>query len=258
VLQATGDFGVGGTRPNSCHETGNIFVPSFPATCPYVTAVGGSDSWPEVAVSSSGGGFSNYFSRPDYQLSAVSRYLDHLNGSLEGLYNKEGRAYPDLAALSRHYQTVVNGVIEPQFGTSASTPTVAAIISNLNDALLIRNLTSLGFLNPLIYGLQGQGFNDITQGSNPACGTAGFSATTGWDPVTGWGSPDFRDLRSLLFNMNLRLQPTETVLSIQPSITRLGNGKMRSVIYPSTVGFGMTLGLVVCVVTVFITSGLFV
>lgn len=34
VLQATGDFGVGGTRPNSCHETGNIFAPSFPATCP--------------------------------------------------------------------------------------------------------------------------------------------------------------------------------------------------------------------------------
>ena len=32
VLQASGDSGVGGAT--FCHETGNKFVPSFPATCP--------------------------------------------------------------------------------------------------------------------------------------------------------------------------------------------------------------------------------
>jgi hypothetical protein len=31
--------------------------------------------------------------------------------------------------------------------------------------------------------------NDITNGTNPGCGTAGFSAARGWDPVTGLGTP---------------------------------------------------------------------
>lgn len=34
-------------------------------------------------------------------------------------------------------------------------------------------------------------FNDITEGSNPGCGTEGYNATAGWDPVTGLGTPNF-------------------------------------------------------------------
>jgi tripeptidyl-peptidase I len=30
-------------------------------------------------------------------------------------------------------------------------------------------------------------FNDITEGSNPGCGYTGFTASEGWDPVTGLG-----------------------------------------------------------------------
>jgi len=33
--------------------------------------------------------------------------------------------------------------------------------------------------------------DDITSGSNPGCGTAGFSAVSGWDPVTGLGTPNY-------------------------------------------------------------------
>jgi tripeptidyl-peptidase-1 len=34
-------------------------------------------------------------------------------------------------------------------------------------------------------------YNDITNGTNPGCGTLGFNATKGWDPVTGLGTPRF-------------------------------------------------------------------
>ena len=39
-------------------------------------------------------------------------------------------------------------------------------------------------------------FNDITNGTNPGCGTEGFNATPGWDPVTGFGTPNFQELKS--------------------------------------------------------------
>ena len=41
---------------------------------------------PEVAASMSGGGFSDHFSRPSYQVSAVSQYLQYLGNEYAGLY----------------------------------------------------------------------------------------------------------------------------------------------------------------------------
>ena len=37
-------------------------------------------------------------------------------------------------------------------------------------------------------------FNDITNGTNPGCGTDGFPTATGWDPVTGLGTVKFPQL----------------------------------------------------------------
>ena len=62
--------------------------------------------------------------------------------------------------------------------------TAAGVISLLNDYLISRGKSPLGFLNPLIYSTGAIGFNDITSGSNPGCGTSGFSAAKGWDPVS--------------------------------------------------------------------------
>ena len=50
----------------------------------------------------------------------------------------------------------------------------------------------LGFLNPMIYAYGENIFNDITTGNNPGCGTTGFAACSGWDPITGFGSPDYQ------------------------------------------------------------------
>lgn len=44
-------------------------------------------------------------------------------------------------------------------------------------------------------------FIDITEGSNPNCGSTGFLASKGWDPVTGLGSPDFTKLLDLLLGV---------------------------------------------------------
>jgi hypothetical protein len=46
----------------------------------------------------SGAGFSNYFGQPPYQSKAVDAYIKNLNGLYDGLYNKSGRGYPDVAA----------------------------------------------------------------------------------------------------------------------------------------------------------------
>ena len=54
---------------------------------PWVTSVGGTmyDS-PEIASSISGGGFSEYFPRPPYQVSAVPPFLDHIKDKYPGRF----------------------------------------------------------------------------------------------------------------------------------------------------------------------------
>ncbi len=47
-----------------------------------------------------------------------------------------------------------------------------------------------GFINPALYANPWL-LNDVTNGTNPGCGTSGFSSTPGWDPVTGLGTPNF-------------------------------------------------------------------
>ncbi|KAH9165558.1 hypothetical protein EDB89DRAFT_2233294 [Lactarius sanguifluus] len=72
----------------------------------------------------------------------------------------------------------------------------AGIVSLLNDYRLSKGRTPLGFLNYWLYdfGIANLGLNDIISGSNPGCNTDGFTASTGWDPVTGLGTPDFVEL----------------------------------------------------------------
>lgn len=163
-----------------------------------MTTVGGTTGVePEQAVDFSGGGFSNYFGVPSYQSQVVSDYVKGLDGQYDGLYNTSGRAYPDLAAQGSGFRVVVGGRIRSVGGTSASSPTVAGIFALLNDYRLSKNLTSLGFINPLIYA-NPDGFNDITNGTNPGCGTEGFASKEGWDPVTGLGTPDFKKLQDIV------------------------------------------------------------
>jgi tripeptidyl-peptidase I len=88
VLYSSGDNGVaglGGQCLDGNGESGVKFNPAFPASCPFVTAVGATQInpgsfvfEPESACEQiiySGGGFSNIFAMPKYQEAAVHGYL---------------------------------------------------------------------------------------------------------------------------------------------------------------------------------------
>jgi tripeptidyl-peptidase-1 len=208
ILFASGDQGVWGRS-----GVGAKYNPDFPAASPYVTAVGGTNFavksviGEESAWSCGGGGFSDTFPQPSWQADVVQAYLAKAaaQGVLptSALFNATGRAYPDVAALggqTNPYCVATSGGSKfgGVAGTSASCPVVAGIFTQLNDVRLKAGLPSLGWLNPFIYA-NPQCFNDVTDGSMNNCnaGTSGFAALTGWDPATGFGTPNFKCLSAL-------------------------------------------------------------
>ncbi|PFH49233.1 hypothetical protein AMATHDRAFT_48849 [Amanita thiersii Skay4041] len=206
LMFSSGDNGVGDgdTNPQTqqCFtndgRNATRFIPLFPAS---VTSVGGTQHFPEVAVTRffSGGGFSDYFPRPPYQQKVVNKYLSNLGANTyKGLFNRNGRGIPDVAAQGDFFRIFLSGVPRKIGGTSASAPTFAGIVALLNDVRLSNGKPPLGFLNPWLYSRAISGFNDVTVGNNGGCGTQGFSAAKGWDPITGLGTPNFGKLKDLL------------------------------------------------------------
>ncbi|XP_061551954.1 tripeptidyl-peptidase 1 [Phycodurus eques] len=209
LLFASGDSGAGCWH---MAKQQNSFRPSFPASSPYVTTVGGTSFKNpfkltyEVTDYISGGGFSNVFQMPNYQASAVAGYLKTVAATLppKSYFNVSGRAYPDMAALSDNYWVVINRVPMPWVsGTSASTPVVGGMFSLINDKRLTKGLPVLGFLNPRLYKLKGQALFDVTEGCHLGCFDEqvqgqGFCAAPSWDPVTGWGTPNYPALLAAL------------------------------------------------------------
>lgn len=209
VFVASGDDGAG-TIAHCNGTTINEFNPQFPASCPWVTVVGGTQLYgkKEMADRLGGGGFSNHFAMPSWQKDAASKYIKELGGAFDGVYNKSGRAYPDVAASFETYPMFFRGKSVPNGGTSAATPTVASIIAILNDFLVTSGKSPLGFLNPWLYKKGHEGFRDIAKGQNNVCvdrtvtpinfGQDAFPALEGWDAATGWGVPNFEKLKELV------------------------------------------------------------
>lgn len=202
LVFSSGDDGVGtnGTCRSNDGLNKTQFIPAFPASCPYVTTVGGTKNFPEVVAFdhkngyASGGGFSNYFARPWYQDKVVSAYIKGLDSSFDPYFNKSGRGYPDIAAQGYHFLTIWSGALTPLDGTSCAAPTVSSVLSLVNDALLAAGKPVLGFLNPWLYKKGYAAFTDVVKGSAVGCnetGLNGFPATEGWDAVTGFGTPNF-------------------------------------------------------------------
>ncbi|KZP30476.1 subtilisin-like protein, partial [Athelia psychrophila] len=200
ILFSSGDDGVGDGDCKSNNGTNKVaFQPNFPASCPFVTAVGATYKiGPEVGIDFSAGGFSNYFSTPSYQTTATATFIKSLGTKYAGLYNASGRGIPDVSAQGNAFDIVLGGSVTSVSGTSASGPTFAAIVALLNDYRISEGKAPLGFLNPFLYTNGTAGLTDITSGSNPGCGTNGFTARAGWDPVTGLGTPNFGKLQALV------------------------------------------------------------
>ena len=162
-------------------------------------------------MSFSSGGFSDVFPRPAYQHEAVSTYLTSLGDQWKGLYNPQGRGFPDVAAQASRYHIYSGNKGWLISGTSASAPTFASLISLLNNARLAQGKRPLGFLNPWLYSSGKAGLVDIVHGGSTGCTGvdrfsdlptpivpyASWNATPGWDPVTGLGTPDFGKLLNL-------------------------------------------------------------
>lgn len=58
----------------------------------------------------------------------------------------------------------------------------------------------IGFVNPVFYS-HPEIFHDIVNGTHPGCGTEGFSAVKGWDPITGLGTPDYPKMLELFLSL---------------------------------------------------------
>ncbi|CAM5277719.1 Peptidase S8 OS=Streptomyces griseorubiginosus OX=67304 GN=AQJ54_08805 PE=4 SV=1 [Streptomyces griseorubiginosus] len=154
----------------------------YPASDPYVTGVGGTKLTvtsanafsKEVAWSGGGGGKSSVFKIPSWQ-TAVQR-------SAGGGF----RQVPDVSAHANPSPGVSiysQGSWSSVGGTSAAAPEWAAFAALYNQQAAAAGKANLGFANPALYAANGTGFHDITSGSNGA-----YSAATGWDFTTGWGS----------------------------------------------------------------------
>jgi len=200
LLVAAGDQGVWG-REGSLGS--NKFHPDFPASSPFVTAVGGTDFaakgvvGEEKAWRDGGGGFSDTFAAPAYQASAVAAYLANSSALPTASYfNKSGRAYPDVAALGGEGNPYCVSVLDFMMGvagTSASSPVVAGVIGKLNELRLGAGKPPMGFVNPFLYA-NPSAFHDVVLGENKGAGKFGFTAAPGWDPATGLGTPDYGKL----------------------------------------------------------------
>jgi kumamolisin len=174
----------------------------FPASSPYVLACGGTSLhlsgqavtgesvWNDGPRTSGGGagggGISSMNAVPPWQHGHVPQSVNP--------GHRSGRGVPDVAGNAdgnSGYTILVDGQVATNVGgTSAVAPLWAGLIARINQGLG----KPVGYLNPLLYGKLSQtgAFHDITVGNNdPTNGLiGGYAAGAGWDPCTGWGSPD--------------------------------------------------------------------
>jgi kumamolisin len=188
-----------GDQGSSDGETDNLAHVDFPASSPHALACGGTSLvasgssissevvWNDGPGSATGGGISAEFSLPDYQDAAHVPPSANLGGAVgRGLPDVAGDADPDTG-----YQVRVDGENLVIGGTSAVAPLWAGLIALCNQKLG----KGVGFLNPLLYGTLASErvCRDVTSGNNGA-----YSAAAGWDPCTGWGSPNGAQLLQAL------------------------------------------------------------
>ncbi|KAK3991102.1 tripeptidyl-peptidase [Cladorrhinum sp. PSN332] len=211
ILVASGDGGAAGTGTTQCEvattdpstnltKKKRSYIATFPASCPYVTAVGSVDNIapPIKGEAFSAGGFSDIFARSqdtEWQEEAVRQYISNkTSDGKRGLYNAGGRAIPDISAIGSNFQIIMGGEMTEVMGTSASAPVIAAMVALVNDKRMRGGGKPLGWLNPLLYGDKVRGvLKDVTVGQSMGCtfpdGTEvnGWEVTEGWDAVTGLG-----------------------------------------------------------------------
>jgi len=250
-------------------DAGASLSGGYPGNSTYITDAGGTDlttaaaggAWSsESGWIGSGGGWNTSVAIPSWQTTAI----DSANGG-----DANYRNIPDVAAeANTDNYFCANGSCQGGIGgTSLAAPRWAGFVALINqqaaaDASSTGNPT-LGFLNPTIYGLSSADYagdlHDITTGDNatsttctpgtPGClsnGVVGFDATTGFDLVTGWGSPNGPTAFDALFpsttNANFSMTAAPAALPLTP-----GNGGSSSISINGLNGFNATTNLAVVI-----------
>jgi subtilase family serine protease len=199
VFMAIGDWGSADqVIDGKCHV-------AYPHSDPFTTACGGTilgstnpaappalyeytwsdanlpspfDGYPYV---STGGGVSDQFPRPPYQVRAGVLPISKNDGLIR-------RGVPDVAGMVAMSGFFINGAGPTWgYGTSAVAPLYAGLTATINAFLG----HDTGFLNPTLYKYGPQICNDIRFGNNDSGNVPDapvYTADVGWDAVTGWGS----------------------------------------------------------------------
>ncbi len=141
--------------------------------------------------SASGGGVSQFFTRPSWQTDGGS------------ILTNANRCVPDVsmvwqATIQGGFGTpalvVLNGSDVALGGTSLSVQVWGGIMALINQARAFAGNNPVGLLGPVLYPLHGtSAFNDITSGNNGF-----YFAGPGYDLCTGLGSPNIANLASTL------------------------------------------------------------
>lgn len=166
-------------------DNGSWLGASYPAISPNVLGVGGTQLFVsgdgtylyETAWGDSGGGYSRFYSEPAYQATAQGSAI---RTSPDVAWN--GSVTSGVSVYSTLSDTGPGGWFTVG-GTSAGTPAWAAIIAIADQGRAINGQGSLAGAQSLVYTLSSSDFHDITSGRN------GYSASAGYDLVTGLGTP---------------------------------------------------------------------
>jgi kumamolisin len=205
ICCSSGDYG-SRNRPPGVNTKDRKARVNYPASSPWALSCGGTslvqkrgDFTGETAWNSTvfgmqratGGGVSGWFPRPSYQ-----RSLKGPAGQ-KGIWVRKpskqwrGRLVPDVAAHADRalgYAIVLGGKPFAADGTSAAAPLWAALLARVAEAIG----RPVGWFNKSLPAAAAAGaFHDVTEGNNAVDDVArSFSAGPGWDPCTGYGSPN--------------------------------------------------------------------
>ncbi|WP_045762038.1 protease pro-enzyme activation domain-containing protein [Xanthomonas albilineans] len=242
VYASSGDHGAYGRTGSGLHG-------ADPGTQPLVTSVGGTtlftqqdgsylaeETWNLLGeqLGATGGGVSNYWPIPAYQL------IPDSNGKQVSIATPNGgsstrRNFPDVAATGNPATAIaiyseLEGGWRIVGGTSLSAPIWASFMTIANQARRYAGLDGIGFANPFLYsnvkGTVSTGTHDILEGSNGIAslfnGVAGFSAGLGYDNTTGLGSMASWSLlfNSLLHGNDRNTPPPGQVRGVSVSTTK--------------------------------------
>lgn len=237
LFQAAGDSGAW-TSGSSIYPADDVYLTSVGGTDLNTSSAGGPWSSESTWVDGGGGISPNKFALPSWQTNVVAGGCSSCSSAY--------RNAPDVSA-NANFTFYVCGdqkacTANYYGGTSFAAPMWAGYLALVNQQAVANGKSVVGFINPTLYSI-GAGsnynadFHDVTSGSN------GYSATTGYDLATGWGSPNGASLITALLG-GTTTTPSYT-LSASPSSVSIaqGSGGSSTITVTPTGGFSSTVSL---------------